>query len=102
MTHYTNFRNTKSHKKVCHPDKNTIHFNVARARVLNFHEYGKKFPSIINFINYNLSVSTYVESEDTSEAIDITELNKRIGQIVERENKLRAEIDAIIAEIEVR
>lgn len=50
--------------------------------------------------DYNLSVSTYVESEDTREVIDITVLNAKINQIVERENALRAEIDAIIAEIE--
>lgn len=51
--------------------------------------------------DYNLSVSTYVESEDTREVIDITVLNEQISQIVQRENTLRAEIDAIIAEIEV-
>lgn len=50
--------------------------------------------------DYNLSVSTYVESEDTSEVIDIAVLNEEISQIVQRENILRAEIDAIIAEIE--
>lgn len=50
--------------------------------------------------NYNLSVSTYVEQEDTREAIDIAVLNEQISQIVKRENVLRAEIDAIIAEIE--
>lgn len=50
--------------------------------------------------DYNLSVSTYVESEDTREAIDIAVLNKQISVIVQRENTLRAEIDAIIAEIE--
>lgn len=50
--------------------------------------------------DYNLSVSTYVESEDTREVIDIKVLNKQIADIVEKENKLRAEIDAIIAEIE--
>ncbi|WP_019229970.1 type I restriction-modification system subunit M [Sedimentibacter sp. B4] len=50
--------------------------------------------------NYNLSVSTYVESEDTREIIDIAVLNAKISQIVERENTLRTEIDAIIAEIE--
>jgi len=49
---------------------------------------------------YNLSVSTYVESEDTREVIDIAVLNARIIEIVERENALRSEIDAIIAEIE--
>ena len=50
--------------------------------------------------DYNLSVSTYVESEDTREVIDIAVLNEQISQIVQRENRLRAEIDAIIAEIE--
>ena len=50
--------------------------------------------------DYNLSVSTYVESEDTREVIDIAVLNEQIAQIVQRENTLRAEIDAIIAEIE--
>lgn len=49
---------------------------------------------------YNLSVSTYVEQEDTREKIDITELNARIKEIVAREEALRNEIDRIIAEIE--
>lgn len=49
--------------------------------------------------DYNLSVSTYVEQEDTREVIDIVELNKKIAEIVERENVLRVEIDKIIAEI---
>lgn len=50
--------------------------------------------------NYNLSVSTYVEKEDTREVIDIKELNKEIEEIVARENILRDEISKIIAEIE--
>lgn len=50
--------------------------------------------------DYNLSVSTYVESEDTREVIDIAVLNEQISEIVQRENTLRAKIDAIIAEIE--
>lgn len=49
---------------------------------------------------YNLSVSSYVEAEDTREKIDIVKLNTEISKIVERENKLRAEIDKIISEIE--
>lgn len=49
---------------------------------------------------YNLSVSTYVEQEDTREKIDITELNARIKEIVAKEEVLRNEIDKIIAEIE--
>lgn len=48
--------------------------------------------------DYNLSISTYVEAEDTREAIDIDELNKKIADIVEKENMLRTEIDKIIKE----
>ena len=50
--------------------------------------------------DYNLSVSTYVEQEDTREIIDIVVLNKEIKEIVAREQVLREEIDKIIAEIE--
>ena len=51
--------------------------------------------------DYNLSVSTYVEPKDTREVIDIVKLNAEIEQIVAKEAVLRAEIDKIIAEIEV-
>lgn len=50
--------------------------------------------------DFNLSVSTYVEQEDTREKIDITKLNAQIKEIVAREQVLRDEIDKIIAEIE--
>lgn len=50
--------------------------------------------------DYNLSVSTYIEKEDTRQAIDIKALNKEIAEIVVREQVLREEIDKIIAEIE--
>ena len=50
--------------------------------------------------DYNLSVSTYVEAEDTREKVDITKLNAEIAEIVAREATLRNEIDAIIREIE--
>lgn len=51
--------------------------------------------------DYNLSVSTYVEAEDTREKVDIVKLNAEIEKIVAREDVLRAEIKKIIAEIEV-
>lgn len=51
--------------------------------------------------NYNLSVSTYVEAEDTREKIDIVKLNAEIERIVAREDELRAAIRTIIEEIEV-
>ena len=50
--------------------------------------------------DYNLSVTTYVEQEDTREVIDIKVLNKEIKEIVAKEEVLRIEIDKIIAEIE--
>ena len=50
--------------------------------------------------NYNLSVSTYIEKEDTRQVIDIKALNKEIAEIVAREQVLREEIDKIIKEIE--
>lgn len=51
--------------------------------------------------DYNLSVSSYVEQEDTREKVDIVKLNAEIKQIVAREQFLRDEIEKIIAEIEV-
>ena len=50
--------------------------------------------------DYNLSVSTYVEAEDTREKIDIVKLNAEIKEIVAREQVLRDEIDKIIKQIE--
>lgn len=50
--------------------------------------------------NYNLSVSTYVEQEDTRDIVDIRALNAEIERIVSRSNVLREAIDAIVAEIE--
>lgn len=50
--------------------------------------------------DYNLSVSSYIEVEDTRPKTDIKELNERIRRIVARENELRAEIDKIVAELE--
>lgn len=50
--------------------------------------------------NYDLSVSYYVEKKDTREVIDIDVLNAEIKKTVKNINRLRSEIDAIIAEIE--
>ena len=47
--------------------------------------------------DYNISVSSYVEQPDTREEVDIDELNKRIAEIVARQNVLRTAIDAIVA-----
>ena len=67
---------------------NTDHF----ARCVPYEEIAEN--------EYNLSISTYVQPEDTREVIDITKLNAEIEQIVAREHVLRDEIAEIIAEIE--
>ncbi|MFN5814591.1 MAG: N-6 DNA methylase, partial [Pseudanabaena sp.] len=50
--------------------------------------------------DYNLSVSSYVESEDTREVVNINALNAKLKATVANIDRLRAEIDAIVAEIE--
>lgn len=49
--------------------------------------------------NYNLSVNTYVEIEDTREKIDINILNKEIDEIVKKQQVLRDNIDKIVVEL---
>jgi type I restriction enzyme M protein len=51
--------------------------------------------------DYNLSVSSYVEAKDNRAKIDIKELNKKVTKTVEKIDQLRADIDAIINEIEL-
>ena len=58
--------------------------------------------SVIEENDYNLSVNTYIETEDTQEIIDIIKLNAEIQEIVGREQVLRNEINKIIAEIEAQ
>ncbi|MBR7195883.1 type I restriction-modification system subunit M [Pseudomonas sp. 14A] len=49
---------------------------------------------------YNIAVSSYVEQADTSEAVDIRELNEKISGIVTRQAELRKQIDAVVADLE--
>jgi type I restriction-modification system, M subunit len=51
--------------------------------------------------NFNLSVNTYIEKEDTSEKIDIKVLNNQIQEIVKKNDFLRKEIDRLIQDLEV-
>lgn len=50
--------------------------------------------------DYNLSVSSYVEVEDTREVIDIIKLNAELKTTVAKIDQLRIDINAIVAEIE--
>lgn len=49
---------------------------------------------------YNLAVSSYVDQKNTREVINIAELNEEIRKTVAKIDRLRADIDAIVAEIE--
>lgn len=49
--------------------------------------------------DYNLSVSTYVDKEDTREKIKIDVLNKEIAETVSKIDHLRSEIDKIVEEL---
>ena len=50
--------------------------------------------------DYNLSVSSYVEAKDNREVVDIAQINSELKTTVAKIDRLRAEIDAIVAEIE--
>jgi type I restriction enzyme M protein len=50
--------------------------------------------------DYNLSVNTYVSVENTSEVINIKELNKKIKEITSKSAVLRKAIDSIVQELE--
>jgi type I restriction-modification system DNA methylase subunit len=50
--------------------------------------------------DYNLSVSSYVEAKDNREVVAITQLNAALKSTVAKIDKLRTDIDAIVAEIE--
>jgi len=49
---------------------------------------------------YNIAVTSYVEAKDTRVATDITALNAEIARIVARQQQLRQQIDAIVADLE--
>jgi type I restriction enzyme M protein len=67
----------------------------------NIEHFAKSIPlEQVAANDYNLSVSSYVEPKDTREVTDITQLNAELVTTVVKINQLRADIDAIVAEIE--
>jgi type I restriction enzyme M protein len=50
--------------------------------------------------DYNISISSYVEQENTTVEVNIEQLNAHIAEIVIRQNKLRTAIDEIVADLE--
>jgi type I restriction enzyme M protein len=49
---------------------------------------------------YNIAVSSWVEQKDTRDVVDIKFLNAEIERILARQQQLRTEISAIIADVE--
>lgn len=50
--------------------------------------------------DYNISISSNVEQENSTEEVDIEKLNAHNAEIVIRQNKHRTAIDAIVADLE--
>lgn len=49
---------------------------------------------------YGMSVNSYVNQIEYTEAVDISALNKLISKIVSKQNRLRSQIDTIIKDLE--
>ena len=78
--------------------KNILSYYVEK-KDINYIAKQASYDSIVEN-NYNLSVSTYVEKEDTREKIDIKELNAKLKATAKHIDELRKAIDEIIDEIE--
>lgn len=67
----------------------------------NIEHFAKSVPfEIVAANEYNLSVSSYVEAKDNREVTGIVQLNAEIKKTVEKINKLRSDIDSIVADLE--
>ena len=110
-------KKNKSDNRVCFIDASQefIHEGnknkLSEANVSKIYEAHRQKEEIAHFCHivttkeieqedFNLSVSTYVEQEDTREQVDIAILNKQIADIVSRQQTLRTQLDAIIKELE--
>ena len=80
--------------------------DIIIARVVDTKKISDKEAMSYKYYQDNLKGSspknapTYVEKEDTREVIDIKKLNSDLKGIVENVNRLRSEIDDIIADLE--
>jgi type I restriction enzyme M protein len=82
-------------------DAHIEHIMQAFDSKTNVEHFAKSIPfEDISANDYNLSVSSYVEAKDNREVTDITALNAVLKITVAKIDQLRADIDAIVAEIE--
>jgi len=50
--------------------------------------------------DYNISVNTYLKTNTADNSIDIEEVNKKLAEVVPRQQQIRKELDEIIKELE--
>lgn len=50
--------------------------------------------------DYNISVNSYLKTNSEDSIIDIEEINKKLSEVVPRQQKIREELEAIIKELE--
>lgn len=83
-------------------EENNIDAIVEEYRSRTDVEYFSRYVNVseIEGNDYNLSVSTYVEKEDTREVIDIKVLNKELEETVKKIDALRSSINEIVKELE--
>lgn len=83
-------------------EENNIDAIVEEYRNRTDVEYFSRYVDVseIEGNDYNLSVSTYVEKEDTREVIDIKVLNKELEETVKKIDALRSSINEIVKELE--
>ena len=51
--------------------------------------------------DYNISVNTYLKTNTADNSIDIEEVNKKLAEVVPRQQQIRTELEEIIKELEV-
>lgn len=50
--------------------------------------------------DYNISVNSYLKTDDNDIVIDINEINKKLSEVVPKQQKVREELETIIKELE--
>ena len=51
--------------------------------------------------NYNISVNTYLNTNTSIKTIDINKVNKKLSEVIPRQQQIRDELEEIIKELEV-
>jgi len=93
------FTRTGTKNKLVEDNRNTILATYTNREDIQYYSRLVDHSEIADN-DYNLSVSTYIQAEDTRAVINITELNTKIAGIVTRQQELRTSIDAIVADLE--